>query len=135
MFERRYDPDYLAAMALANGPEPKHKMSLGTALSNVRWAERKAEAEAWAGTAWLGGQAAAGGALDADRGGRRHSRRSLVLLGALHALAALGAAFVLLLATATWPLDSGAIIDAIAGNAAAHGGNRPGDRSARAGAR
>jgi two-component system phosphate regulon sensor histidine kinase PhoR len=126
MFVRRYDPDYLAAMALANGPEPKHKMSLGTALSNVRWAERKAEAEAWAGAAWVAAKrrlaarwmpvAAAIGILAA-----------LVLLGALNALVALGAVFVLLLATATWPLDSGAIIDAIAGNAAAAPGNRLGD--------
>jgi two-component system phosphate regulon sensor histidine kinase PhoR len=118
MFVRRYDPDYLAAMALANGPEPKPKMSLGTALSNVRWAERKAEAEAWAGAAWVAAKrrlaarwmpvAAAIGILAA-----------LVLLGALNGLAAFGAVFVLLLATATWPLDSGAIIDAIAGNAAA----------------
>ena len=52
---------------------------------------------------------------------------ALVLLGALNGLAALGAVFLLLLATATWPLDSGAIIDAIAGNAAAAGGNRLGD--------
>jgi two-component system phosphate regulon sensor histidine kinase PhoR len=112
-------------MALANGPEPKHKMSLGTALSNVRWAERKAEAEAWAGAAWVAAKrrlaarwmpvAAAIGILAA-----------LVLLGALNGLVALGAVLVLLLATATWPLDSGAIIDAIAGNAAA-AGNRLGD--------
>jgi two-component system phosphate regulon sensor histidine kinase PhoR len=113
-------------MALANGPEPKHKMSLGTALSNVRWAERKAEVEAWAGAAWVAAKrrlaarwmpvAAAIGILAA-----------LVLLGALNGLVALGAVLVLLLATATWPLDSGAIIDAIAGNAAAAAGNRLGD--------
>ncbi|HEY8248476.1 MAG TPA: ATP-binding protein [Hyphomicrobium sp.] len=101
-------------------------MSLGPPLSNVRWTERKAEAEAWASAAWLAAKrrlaarwmpvAAAIGILTA-----------LVLLGSLHALPALGAAGVLLLATATWPLDSGAIIDAIAGNAAANVGNRPGD--------
>ena len=125
MFVRRYDPDYLATMALANDPEPKHKMSIGTALSNVRWAERRAEAEAWAGRAWVAAKrrlaarwmpvAAAIGIL-----------ALLVLLGALNGLVALGAVFLLLLATATWPLDSGAIIDAIAGNAAA-AGNRQGD--------
>ena len=49
-------------------------MSLGTALSNVRWAERRAEAEAWAAPGVGRRQAAAGGALDAGRGGRRHSR-------------------------------------------------------------
>jgi two-component system phosphate regulon sensor histidine kinase PhoR len=115
MFEWRYDPDYQTGMALANDPEPKHKMSLVTALSNVRWSERKAVAEARAGAAWQAAKrrlaarwmpvAAAIGILIA-----------LVLLGALQGLAALGAVLLLLLVTATWPLDSGAIIDAISGN-------------------
>jgi two-component system phosphate regulon sensor histidine kinase PhoR len=90
-------------------------MSLGTALSSVRWTERKAGFEAWVAEAWLAAK-------------RRWAARwmpivaavgilmILVLLGALNALAALTAIFVLLLATATWPLDSSAIMDAISGN-------------------
>ena len=74
-------------------------MSLGTALSNVRWAERKAEVGLWASTAWAAAKrrlaarwmpiAAAVGILAV-----------LVMLGELHGLAALGGALLLLLATA-----------------------------------
>ena len=113
-------------MALANGPEHKPKMSLGTVLSNVRWAERRADAEAWAGRAWVAAKRRLA-ARWMPVGAAIGILAALVLLGALNGLAALGAVFLLLLATATWPLDSGAIIDAIAGNAAAAGGNRLGD--------
>ena len=90
-------------------------MSLGTALSNVRWAERKAEAGLWARAAWAAAKrrlaarwmpiVAAVGILAV-----------LVLLGELHGMVAFGAATLLLLATATWPIDSIAIIDALSGN-------------------
>jgi two-component system phosphate regulon sensor histidine kinase PhoR len=92
-------------------------MSLGTALSYVRWSERKAEVEAWVAAAWAAAK-------------RRWTARwmpivaalgilaALVLVGALHGVAALTSVLVLMLATASWPLDSAAILDAIAGNAA-----------------
>lgn len=126
MFERRYDPDYLASMDLANDPEPKHKMSLGTALSSVRWAERRAEAETWAREAltaakrrlaarWMPVVAAAA------------ILTALVLLGALGGLAAFAAVLALLLAAAVWPLDSTAIIDAISGNTMTSVGTRQGE--------
>ena len=94
-------------------------MSLGTALSNVRWAERKAEAGLWASAAWAAAKrrlaarwmpiVAAVGILAV-----------LVLLGELHGMVAFGAATLLLLATATWPLNSVAIIDALSGNTGAN---------------
>jgi two-component system phosphate regulon sensor histidine kinase PhoR len=92
-------------------------MTLGPPLSRARWAERKAEVEAWSAAAWLAAK-------------RRLAARwmpvvaaigvfaGLVVLGALHGAPALGAVLVLLLAAATWPLDSGAIMEAISGNAA-----------------
>ncbi len=63
-------------MALANGPDPKHKMSLGTALSYVRWSERKAEVEAWVGAAWAAAK-------------RRWTARWMPIVAALGILAAL----------------------------------------------
>ncbi len=93
-------------MALANGPDPKHKMSLGSAMSYVRWSERKAEVEAWVAAAWAAAKrrwtarwmpiVAAVGILAA-----------LVLVGALNGVAALIGILVLMLATATWPLELG----------------------------
>ncbi len=125
MFERRYDPDYLAAMVSTNDPGRKQRMSLGTALSNVRWAERRAEVDAWAREA-----------LTAAR--RRLAARwmpvvaasvvlaALALFGSLGGWAALTSALVLLLAAAVWPLDSSALIGALAGNPPAAAA-RPGD--------
>ena len=98
-------------------------MSLSTALSNVRWAERKAEAGLWASTAWAAAK-------------RRLAARwmpvvaaigiiaVLVLLGDLDGMAAIGAVTLLLLATATWPLNSIAMIDALSGHAGTGNINR-----------
>jgi two-component system phosphate regulon sensor histidine kinase PhoR len=98
-------------------------MSLGTALSNVRWAERKAEVGLWVSAAWAAAKrrlaarwmptAAAVGIL-----------AMLVMLGELHGLAAFGGALLLLLATAAWPLDSIAFIESLSGSAAASSINR-----------
>ena len=86
-------------------------------MSYVRWSERKAEVEAWVAAAWAAAKrrwtarwmpiVAAVGILTA-----------LVLVGALNGVAALIGSLVLMLATATWPLDSAAILDAISGNTA-----------------
>jgi two-component system phosphate regulon sensor histidine kinase PhoR len=98
-------------------------MSLGTALSNVRWAERKAELGAFTRQAWLGVR-------------RRLTARwmpvvaatgifaGLVAIGALSGFAGLAAMLLLLAVTAAWPLDSTAIIDALAGGAPAAGALR-----------
>ena len=89
-------------------------MSLGTALAGMRWTERRAEFEAWAGEAWRSGK-------------RRLAARwmpvaaaiaifaVLVLFGALGSLAAVVATFSLMFAAAIWPLDASTIIDALAG--------------------
>ena len=92
-------------------------MSLGTAMSYVRWSERKAGVEARVAAAWAAARrrwkvrwmpiVAAVGILAV-----------LVMVGALNGAAALTGILVLMLLTATWPLDSGAILDAISGNAA-----------------
>ena len=86
-------------------------------MSSVRWSERKAEVAAWVAVAWVAAK-------------RRWSARwmpivaavgilaALVLVGALNGIAALIGSLVLMLATATWPLDSSAILDAISGNTA-----------------
>ena len=86
-------------------------------MSYVRWSERKAEVEAWAAATWTAAKrrwtvrwmpiVAAVGILAA-----------LVLVGALNGIAALIGSLVLMLTTATWPLDSAAILDAISGNTA-----------------
>jgi two-component system phosphate regulon sensor histidine kinase PhoR len=86
-------------------------------MSYVRWSERKAEVEAWVAASWAAAKrrwtarwmpiVAAVGILAA-----------LVLVGALNGVAALIGGLVLMLATATWPLDSAAILDAISGNLA-----------------
>jgi two-component system, OmpR family, phosphate regulon sensor histidine kinase PhoR len=104
-------------MALVNGSDPKDKMSLGAAMSYVRWSERKAEVEARVTAAWAATKrrwrarwmpiVAAIGILAA-----------LVAVGALNGVAALIGILVLMLATATWPLDSTALLDAISGNTA-----------------
>ena len=85
--------------------EPK-KMSLWQALSNVRWAERRAEVEVRAREAWKTAR-------------YRLSERAmptaaatvifivLMLFGALSGLAAFGALIALFVAAATWPLDWG----------------------------
>ena len=113
-------------MLSTNDPEPEEKMSLVTALSNVRWAERRAEAEAWS-----------RGALTAAR--RRLAARwmpvvaavgillALVAVGSLSGWAALASALALLVAAAIWPLDSSGILGAIAGNAAPAAGVRQGE--------
>ena len=99
-------------------------MSLVQVLSNVRWAERRAEAEAWAREAWKTAR-------------YRLSERwmpvvaaaiifvVLVLLGALGGLAAFGALIALLVAAAAWPLDWGGDVDGRADDAVA--GSRSGE--------
>jgi two-component system phosphate regulon sensor histidine kinase PhoR len=88
-------------------------MSLGTALSNVRWTARRAEAEALGREAWAAVK-------------RRLTIRlmpvvaamvilaALALAGALSWLAALGAVLALLVAASVWPLDASAFIGAFA---------------------
>ena len=86
-------------------------------MSYVRWSERKAEVEARVTAAWAATKrrwkarwmpiVAAVGILAV-----------LVVVGALNGVAALIGILVLMLATATWPLDSTAILDAISGNTA-----------------
>jgi two-component system phosphate regulon sensor histidine kinase PhoR len=113
-------------MLSTNDPEPEEKMSLVTALTNVRWAERRAEAEVWSRQAltaarrrlaarWMPVVAAAGILL------------ALVVVGSLSGWAALASALALLFAAAIWPLDSSGIIGAIAGNAPAAAGVRQGE--------
>ncbi len=88
-------------------------MSLGTALSNVRWTARRAEAEALGREAWAAVK-------------RRLTIRlmpvvaamvilaALALAGSLSWLAALGAGLALLVAASVWPLDASAFIGAFA---------------------
>ena len=86
-------------------------------MSYVRWTERKAGVEARVAAAWAAAKrrwtvrwmpiVAAVGILTV-----------LVMAGALSGIAALIGILILMLATATWPLDSGAILDAISGNTA-----------------
>lgn len=102
-------------------------MSLGTALSNVRWAARRAEAEAWVRDAWAAGK------------GRLTVRwmpvvaamvilAALALVGSLSWLAALGAVLALLLAATVWPLDASAFIGSLAGGEPVAAGVRPADK-------
>src|SRR5688572_20817255 len=113
-------------MLSTNDPEPEEKMSLVTALSNVRWAERRAEAEAWSREAltagrrrlaarWMPVVAAVGILL------------TLVVLGSLSGWVALTSVLALLFAASIWPLDSSAILGAIAGNAPPAAGVRQGE--------
>ena len=103
-------------MLSTNDPEPEEKMSVVTTLSNVRWSERRAEAEAWSRAAlvaakrrlaarWMPVVAASGILL------------SLVVVGSLSGWAALSSVLALLFAASIWPLDSSGIFGAIAGNA------------------
>lgn len=89
-------------------------MSLGTALSNVRWTERRADLEAWASAAltvarrrlaarWM--PVAAASAIFA----------TLVLLGSLGLIAGIAAVIALICAAAVWPLDTSAVIDLLSG--------------------
>jgi len=98
-------------------------MSLGTALSSVRWTERRAELEAWMASArenaklrlaarWMPTAAAAG------------IFAILAATGALGLLTALVAVAALMLSVMVWPLDSSAIIDALAGSPPVSGGVR-----------
>jgi len=110
-------------MPSPNETEPK-KMSLGQVLSNVRWTERRAEAEAWTREAWKMAR-------------YRLSERAmpvaaaaviftvLLLFGALGGLAAFGALIALFVAAAAWPLDWGGDAEARANNAVA--GSRLGE--------
>ncbi|HET6322556.1 MAG TPA: ATP-binding protein [Hyphomicrobium sp.] len=110
-------------MPSPNETEPK-KMSLGQVLSNVRWTERRAEAEAWTREAWKMAR-------------YRLSERAmpvaaaaviftvLLLFGALGGLAAFGALIALFVAAAAWPLDWGGDAEARANNVVA--GSRLGD--------
>jgi len=110
-------------MPSPNETEPK-KMSLGQVLSNVRWTERRAEAEAWTREAWKMAR-------------YRLSERAmpvaaaaviftvLLLFGALGGLAAFGALIALFVAAAAWPLDWGGDAEARANNVVA--GSRLGE--------
>ena len=103
-------------------------MSLGQVLSNVRWAERRAEAEAWARETWKTAR-------------YRLSKRAmpvaaaavifivLMLFGALGALAALGALMALFVAAATWPLDWGGDPEGRAGEVLAGARSGEADRA------
>ena len=105
-------------------------MSLGTALSNVRWAARRAEAEAWVRDAWAAGK-------------RRLTVRwmpvvaamvilaALALAGSLSWLAALGAVLALLLAASVWPLDASAFIGSLAGGEPVAAGSAAGRQGPR----
>jgi two-component system phosphate regulon sensor histidine kinase PhoR len=92
-------------------------MSIGAAQITLRWARRRAEAEAWLSATWLAAR-------------RRLAARwmpvtaaivilaGLALLGMLDAAPALGASLLLVLLAAAWPLDSSLLIDAISGHTA-----------------
>lgn len=92
-------------------------MSLGTALSNVRWTERKAELEAWAATSWMGAKQRLSARLMPVAAGIG-ILAVLVLLDALGALAGFAAIAALIFAAAVWPLDTSAIMDVLAGTPA-----------------
>ena len=125
MFERRFGADYLQYGAL-DGQGYKRTMSLGAALSNVRWTERKAGLEAWASAA-------------STMAKRRIAARwmpiaaalvifaTLVLLGALGITAGIVAVMALVTAAAVWPLDTTAVIDVLTGKPLMAAGSRAGE--------
>jgi two-component system phosphate regulon sensor histidine kinase PhoR len=124
MFETRYDANYLQYGAF-DDMGGRQAMSLGAALSNMRWTERKASFEAWASTApsiarrrvaarWM--PIAAAIVIFAV----------LVLFGALGMLAGTAAAMALITAAAVWPLDT-TVIDVLSGKPLMVAGSRVGE--------
>lgn len=101
-------------------------MSLGTALSNVRWTERRADVEAWASAALATGR-------------QRISARwmplaaavsifaVLVLFGSLGMIIGIAAVVALFFAAAIWPLDMSATIDVLSGKSSMVAGTRAGE--------
>jgi two-component system, OmpR family, phosphate regulon sensor histidine kinase PhoR len=98
-------------------------MSLGSALGNVRWTERKAGFEAWA--------AATAAAAKRHMGARRMPTAAaaaifavLVLLGALSWVAGILAFLALVFAVAVWPLELSVVMDVLSGKPTMVAGSR-----------
>jgi two-component system phosphate regulon sensor histidine kinase PhoR len=101
-------------------------MSLGSALSNVRWTERKADLGVWVAATlaaaklnlsarWMPVVAASGIVV------------ALVLLGELGALAGIAALVALIFAATAWPLDVSAVLDVLSGKQSMVVGARVGE--------